>query len=163
MQKIWPLEVLSLIVPKKKFTKHFFYLCSSNGNPINEHLSTDTCHKSTLSPNNLMLKLIMFIEKTKHLCSRVEIKTLKKRQNNVWLSNPKGLLNPKLAATLPCGANLETLTPLPIPSPFHTWVKFLRLCCLSALQAFLLFISSLCATFAPQLLLNFLSARVGFP
>jgi hypothetical protein len=33
--------------------------------------------KSTLSLNNLMLKLIMFVEKTKHIYSRVEIKTLK--------------------------------------------------------------------------------------
>jgi hypothetical protein len=69
--------VLSLIVSKRKVTKHFFYLCSSNGNLINEHLCINTCHKSTLSPNNLMLKLIMFVEKTKHLYSRVEIKTLK--------------------------------------------------------------------------------------
>jgi hypothetical protein len=78
MQKIWPLEVLDLTLSKKKnVTKHFFYVCSSNENPINEHLCTNTCHKSTLSPNNLMLKLIMFIEKNKHLYSRVEIKTLK--------------------------------------------------------------------------------------
>jgi len=77
MQKIWPLEVLGLIVQKKKVTKHFFYLCSSNENPINEYLCTNTCHKSTLSPNNPMLKLIMFVEKTKHLYSKVEIKTLK--------------------------------------------------------------------------------------
>jgi hypothetical protein len=63
--------------PKKQITKQFFYICSSNGNPINKHLCTDTCHKSTLSQNNLMFKLIMFIEKTKHLYSRVEIKTLK--------------------------------------------------------------------------------------
>jgi hypothetical protein len=63
---------------QKEVIKHFFYLCSSNGNPINEHLCIDTCHKSTLSLNNLMLKLIMFVEKTKHLYSRVEIKTLKK-------------------------------------------------------------------------------------
>jgi hypothetical protein len=67
---------------KKKVTKHFFYLCSSNGNPINKHLCADTCYKSTLSLNNLMLKLIMFkqimfVEKTKHIYSRVEIKTLK--------------------------------------------------------------------------------------
>ncbi len=60
MQKIWPLEVLSLIV-QKTVTKHFFYLYSSNGNPINEHLCTNTCYKPTLSPNNLMLKLIMFV------------------------------------------------------------------------------------------------------
>jgi hypothetical protein len=77
MQKIWPMEILSLIIPKKTITKHIFYLCSSNGNPINEHLCTNTCHKSTLSPNNLMLKLIMFVEKTKRLYSKVEIKTLK--------------------------------------------------------------------------------------
>jgi hypothetical protein len=62
---------------KKRVTKHFFNLCSGNGNPINVHSYVDTCRKSTLSPNNLMLKLIMFVEKTKHLYSRVEIKTLK--------------------------------------------------------------------------------------
>jgi hypothetical protein len=31
-----------------KDAKHFFYLCSSNGNSSNEHLCTYTCHKSTL-------------------------------------------------------------------------------------------------------------------
>jgi hypothetical protein len=31
----------------------------------------------TLSSNNFKLKLIIFIEKTRHLYSRVEIKTLK--------------------------------------------------------------------------------------
>jgi hypothetical protein len=80
MQKIWPLEVFGLIDPKTKNTKHFFYLCSNNGNPINEHFCTDTCHKSTLSPNTLMLKLIMFIEKIKHFYSRVEIKTLTRQK-----------------------------------------------------------------------------------
>ncbi len=64
--------------PKKEVTKHFFFLCSSNGNSINEHLCIDKCHKFILSPNNLMFKLIMFIEKTKHFYLRVEIKTLKK-------------------------------------------------------------------------------------
>jgi hypothetical protein len=77
MQKIWPLEVLGLIVQKKQVTKHFFYLCSNNENPINKHFCTNKCHKSTLSPNNLTLKLNMFIEKTKHLYSKVEIKALK--------------------------------------------------------------------------------------
>jgi hypothetical protein len=77
MQKVWPLEVFGLIVPKKNHQTFFFYLCSSNGNPINKHLCIDKCHKSTQSPNNLMFKLIMFIEKIKHLYSKVEIKTLK--------------------------------------------------------------------------------------
>jgi hypothetical protein len=63
---------------QKEVMKHFFYLCSSNGNPINKHLCTNTCHKSTLSLNNLMLKPIMFVKKTKHRYLGVEIKTLRK-------------------------------------------------------------------------------------
>jgi hypothetical protein len=79
MQKIWPLEVLGLIVhlPKTKITKYLFYLCSSKGNPINIHLCINTCHISTLSLNNFMFKLIIFIEKTKQFYSRIEIKTQK--------------------------------------------------------------------------------------
>jgi hypothetical protein len=87
MQKIWPLEVLGFIV-QKTVTKLFFYLCSSNGNPINENLCIDTCHKFILSPNNLMLKLIMFIEKTKYLYSRVESKTLKQGKTMFGYQTP---------------------------------------------------------------------------
>jgi hypothetical protein len=76
MQKIWPLEVFGLIVPKKK-SPNIFSIYVKQWKSFNEQLRTDTCHKSTLSPNNFMFKLIMFVEKTKHLYSRVEIKTLK--------------------------------------------------------------------------------------
>jgi hypothetical protein len=61
---------------------------------------------------------------TKHFYARVEIKT-KKGQNIVWLSNPKGLLNPKLAIILPHGATPKCPYPFPLPSPFHVQVKFL--------------------------------------
>jgi len=98
--------------PKKSHQTFFFYLCSSNENLIDEHFCTNMCHKSTLSPNNLMLKLIMFVEKTKCLYSRVEIKTLK--QGKTMLSSPKVLLDPKLAIALPSNVDLET----PTPSPF---------------------------------------------
>ncbi len=84
---------------QKKGLKHFSYLCSRNGNPINVHPCIDTCHKFTLSPNNLIFKLIMFVEKTRHLHSMVEIKTLKICKNSVQLSNPTSLLNPKLVIT----------------------------------------------------------------
>jgi len=53
----------------------------------------------------------MFVEKTKHLYSRVEIKTLK--QGKTMLSSPKVLLNPKLATALPSNVELETPTPTP--------------------------------------------------
>jgi hypothetical protein len=53
----------------------------------------------------------MFIEKTKHLYSRVEIKTLK--QGKTMFGYPKGLLNPKLVVVLPCGADPKTPYPFP--------------------------------------------------
>ncbi len=90
MQKICPLEVLGLIVhwPKTKITKHLFYLCSSNANPINIHPCIDACHKSTLSSNNFMFKLIKFIEKTRHLYSRIKIKTLEFGKTLFWFDKP---------------------------------------------------------------------------
>ncbi len=69
MQKIWLLKILGLIVPKKKVTKHFFYLYSSNGNPINKHLCTNTSHRFTLSPNNLMLKLNIYKQSQNDACA----------------------------------------------------------------------------------------------
>jgi hypothetical protein len=65
--------------PKKKKSPNIFSTYVQAMEILsNEHLCINTCHKSTSSPNNLILKLIMFIEKTKHLHSRVEIKILKK-------------------------------------------------------------------------------------
>jgi hypothetical protein len=63
-------------------------------------------------------------QKTKQFYARVQIKT-KKGQNIVWLSNPKGLLNPTLVVILPHGATPKRPYPLPLPSPFHVQVKFL--------------------------------------
>jgi hypothetical protein len=74
---------------KKRCPKYFSYLCSRNGNPINVHPCTGTCHKFTLSPNNLIFKLIMFVEKTRHLYSMVEIKTLRIGKNSVQVLTQK--------------------------------------------------------------------------
>jgi len=79
MQKIWSLKVLGLIVQNKKKSSNIFSIYVQ----AIEIVSTNTfalthCHKSTLSLNNLMLKLIMFIEKTKQLYSKFEIKNPKK-------------------------------------------------------------------------------------
>jgi len=76
MQKIWSLEVFGVIVPKKS-PKHFSF---KKWKFINVHSCIDTCHKFTLSPNNLIFKLIVFVEKTTHLYSMAEIKTLKKEK-----------------------------------------------------------------------------------
>jgi hypothetical protein len=76
MQKIWPLEVLNLTIPKKKSLNIFFIYVQAI-----EILSTNIFalpHVTNLPITpNLMLKLTMFVEKTKCLYSKVEIKTLK--------------------------------------------------------------------------------------
>jgi len=129
--------------PKKRCPKYFSYLCSRNGNPLNVHPCTSTCHKFTLSPNNLIFKLIMFVGKTRHLYSMIEIKTLKIGKNSVQLSNPTGLLNPKLVVTLPHGVDPKTIYPLPLLSPIHAWIKFPRTHFLSFLWFFLPLLSPL--------------------
>jgi hypothetical protein len=127
----------------KKSHESLFNLYSSNGNSINKHLCTNTCLKSTLSPNNLMLKLIMFAEEIKQLYSRIEIKTLKQGKTMFGyqtLSRSPMRRRPK--------------NPLP-PAPFCLLStfgsNFLQLCCPSPLQAFLPFVSFLCVTLIAQL------------
>jgi len=74
MQKNMGFENFQLhYLPKKKNTKHFSNLSSSNA-----HIKTNTCPKCMLSPNNLKFKLIIILEKINHIYSMVEIKTLKR-------------------------------------------------------------------------------------
>ncbi len=109
-------ETSQLHCLQNKTPKHFSNLSSSNAHSINEHTKTDTCHKSMLSPNNLKLKLIIILGKCKHLYSMVEMKALK-GQNFVWLSNPKGLLNPQMCFRVAPFQNLKPFPPFPLLSP----------------------------------------------
>lgn len=73
----------------------------------------------------------------------VEIKTLKIEKNNIQLSNPKGLLNPKLVFTLPHGIDLNTSYPLSLLSPIHARGKFLQMHFLSLIWFLLPLLSPL--------------------
>jgi hypothetical protein len=96
MQKIWPLEVLSLIVPTKNILQTLFLTKQSQA-----QTNCDQTKNYTLLFNQNPKKI-----------------------KNVWLSNLKGLLNFKLVVILPRGTTPKPPYPLPLPSPFHAQVRF---------------------------------------
>ncbi len=63
-----------------------------------------------------MFKLIMFIEKIKHLYSRVEIKTLKQGKTMISYQTLKVYLNPKLTTISHVAPTHKPATPSPFVS-----------------------------------------------
>ncbi len=82
--------------------------------PINKHYSTNTCHKSSLSPNINTSKSITHVENFVHLYSKAEIETLN-RAKMCLMIKPKGFPKPSLTFCSPIQHCSRLVTPSPFP------------------------------------------------